>query len=321
MSTIDTSHLQVFVHGLREADQPVIERSRLELFIDDVFHNYRNILDIHERLLESLQARQTEQHPHVGPIGDLVFDAALQWQETYLEYNSHYPKAKYALEQEVASNKALKSFLERCRHAPGTSKQGLDHFLILPIQRLLRYPLLLNQILKLVKRCGPEDHADIETVPQVTELIAEQGKQSQKGVVEAEAKVSLWQLPNTIDGGKFGDGVVEALDLRNPLRELVHKARLYRQPESSTLGSSWTELTAYLFDTYCECVKAEALLVHSDSLCAISRPDQAEQEHVQEGGGACQIRHQQEGECIQRGLVPWNCSDGRLSSSRYPLSL
>ncbi len=246
-----STSLQVFVQGLRYSDQPIIERSRLELFIDDVFHNYANLLDIHERLLESLHNRQMEQHPRVGAIGDLVYDAALQWQEVYLEYTANYPKAKYALEQETASNRAFAQFLDRCRLNPLTNKQGPEHFLILPIQRLLRYNLLLRGILKMIGKTDQPNNPDIETIPMVAELIDEQAKQSQKGVVSAEGKVSLWQLPNTIDGGRLGEGAVEVLDLRNPMRELVHRAKVYRQQESSTISSSWTELTAYLFDTYC----------------------------------------------------------------------
>lgn len=34
----------------------------------------------------------------------------------------------------------------------------------------------------------------------------------------------------------------------NPMRELIHRGRVYRQPES--IGSSWSELVVLLFDNY-----------------------------------------------------------------------
>lgn len=68
----------------------------------------------------------------------------------------------------------------------------------------MRYNLLLGDILKSLKETGPEDHPDIETIPQVIELIGDLGKATQKGVAVNEAKVELWSMQHTLDGGKFG---------------------------------------------------------------------------------------------------------------------
>jgi hypothetical protein len=102
----------LFVNGLREADVPIIERSRLEIFLDDAFHNYRSLLEVHSRLLDGLQARQLEQHPNFGMISDLVLHAALNWQEAYMEYITHYPITKYKVEEEQARNPRFAAFLE-----------------------------------------------------------------------------------------------------------------------------------------------------------------------------------------------------------------
>lgn len=103
---------QVFITPLREAERPIIERSRLDIFIDDAFHNYRSILDVHQRLLEALQQRQREQHPRFGMISDLILDAALNWNEAYLEYMPHYPIAKAKIDDERNRNVKFKTFLE-----------------------------------------------------------------------------------------------------------------------------------------------------------------------------------------------------------------
>jgi hypothetical protein len=102
----------VYIYGLRTADEPIVERTRLEVFLDDVFHNYRSLLDVHTNLLEKLHSRQEEQHPRIGPISDLIYDAALKWQDAIIEYGSHYPKAKYAWEQEKRTNPKFAAFLE-----------------------------------------------------------------------------------------------------------------------------------------------------------------------------------------------------------------
>jgi hypothetical protein len=44
---------------------------------------------------------------------------------------------------------------------------------------------------------------------------------------------------------------VRDLDLLNPMRELIHKGKVFRQPESTIGSGSWSELLILLFDNYC----------------------------------------------------------------------
>jgi hypothetical protein len=91
---------------------------------------------------------------------------------------------------------------------PTSHRQDIYHFINRPIPRLLRYNLLLADILKSLKEVGPENHPDIETIPQVMELIGDLGKATQKGVAVNEAKVELWTFQHSLDGTKFGPRVV-----------------------------------------------------------------------------------------------------------------
>ena len=109
LETMDT----LFVDKLRMAENgPVVERSRVEIFLDEAFHNYRSLLDVHQHLLENLQARQMEQHPQIGAIGDLLLDAALNWQDAYMEYVTHYPIAKAKVQEEEMKNPKFAAFLK-----------------------------------------------------------------------------------------------------------------------------------------------------------------------------------------------------------------
>ena len=102
----------LFVDGLRQADVPVMERSRIEIFLDDAFHNYRSLLEVHSELLEKLHDRQAKQHPQFGTISDLLLDAALNWQDAYMEYVTHYPIAKAKVQEEQQKNPRFAAFLE-----------------------------------------------------------------------------------------------------------------------------------------------------------------------------------------------------------------
>ena len=146
-------------------------------------------------------------------------------------------------------------------------RQDIYHFINRPIPRLLRYNLLLADILKSLKESGgPDDHPDIETIPQVIDLVKDLGRATQKGVAVNESKVELWTYQHSLDGSRFGVRVVSLLlmmlchlltglqvkdlDLLNPMRELIHRGKVFRQPEGPM--SSWAELTVLLFDNYRE---------------------------------------------------------------------
>lgn len=132
-------------------------------------------------------------------------------------------------------------------HNPG--RHEINHYINRPISRLLRYTLLLKDILSAQIAAGPPDHVDIEAIPQIIDLIDSLAKAGQKGVTINTAKVELRHLNTTLDGGKFGSRAVKELDLLNPMRELIHQGKVYRQPEGS-LSGAWSELQLYLFDNY-----------------------------------------------------------------------
>ncbi|EIW72389.1 hypothetical protein TREMEDRAFT_10950, partial [Tremella mesenterica DSM 1558] len=252
LETLDT----LFVNGLRESDHPIIERGSLDNFLDDVFHNYRSLLEVHSHLLENFQQRQLEQHPHYGMISDLILDATLNWQDAYMEYVTHYPIAKAKVRQEIATNPKFAQFLDACLKDPRSNRQDIYHFIYRPIPRLLRYNLLLADILKSLKEVAPPNDPDIETIPQVMELIDNLGKATQTGVAINELKVELLEFSRSLDGSKFGPRTVKDLDLLDPTRELIHRGKLYRQPEGP-ISSSWIELFGLLFDNYFVIVKQE----------------------------------------------------------------
>lgn len=119
-----------------------------------------------------------------------------------------------------------------------------------PTARLLRYDLLLKSILKETKKTELPDHQDISTIPQILDLVGDLAKAINKATAINDAKVKLWQLKTSLDGGKFGPHAVKELDLLNPMRELIHQGRVYRQSEGRGSMSSGSELQLFLFDNY-----------------------------------------------------------------------
>jgi hypothetical protein len=111
---------------------------------------------------------------------------------------------------------------------------------------------LLADILKSTKEAEHPNQSDIDTIPQAMEIIGDLGKATQKGVAVNESKVELWTFQHSLDGTKFGPRSVKDLDLLSPMRELIHRGKVWRQPEGA-ISSAWAELTVLLFDNYREC--------------------------------------------------------------------
>ena len=197
----------LFVDGLRTADVPIIDRSRLDTFLHDVFHNYQSILELHKFLLEDLQARQLKEHPEIGAIGDLYLSAVLEfhgWREAYMEYVTHYPIAKAKVEEEKARNPRFVAFLDDLLRNPLTNRQNIVHFIYRPLPRLVRYKMLFEGIVKSLKELGQPNHPDVETLEQVWELNADLSHNAEKGVDINNAKVELWDYARTLNASKFG---------------------------------------------------------------------------------------------------------------------
>lgn len=104
----------MYIRPLRTAIPPIIdgEKGKLERFIDDVFHNYQELLEHHKKLVAAFHEIQREQHPVIKSITAPMMDAALNFREAYMEYIPNYPIAAYRIDDEMANNSAFKAFVE-----------------------------------------------------------------------------------------------------------------------------------------------------------------------------------------------------------------
>lgn len=140
----------------------------------------------------------------------------------------------------------------------------MKNFINRPIPRLLRYELLLKDIMRNSAE-GHEDHMDI---PNVIEAIKSLGKETEPGVQDAKTKVELWKYnsylvfkhgetfvsdfdPHCICRRKYLHLATQDMDLLDQRRQLVHSGKLLRQPDGGLEWNGWSELFVLLFDNYC----------------------------------------------------------------------
>ena len=75
-------------------------------------------------------------------------------------------QAKAFLDKKQSEDKSFSDFLQRCLESPFSRKLDLWSFLDVPRSRLVKYPLLLKQVLKY-----SEDPDDIKTLTQSVEKL------------------------------------------------------------------------------------------------------------------------------------------------------
>ncbi|KAF9026277.1 Dbl homology domain-containing protein [Hymenopellis radicata] len=240
----DLENIEImYIQPLRNADTPIMDPSKLNTFIDDVFHNFKELGVHHRRLVEKFHEIQRDEHPIIRSVTAPMFDAALHFRDAYMEYIPNYPIAAYRIDNEMATNPAFKEFVEKCVRHPDAHRLDMKNFINRPIPRLLRYELLLKGVLDET----PAGHDDKRDIPQVLEVIKSIGKDTEPGVVSAKQKVELWRYSSYLI---FKHGETVDMDLLDQHRSLIHSGKLLRQPDSGLEWNGWSELFVLLFDNY-----------------------------------------------------------------------
>lgn len=106
-----------------------------------IFANIEDIMMFGVTFLSALEERQTEAKLMVGSIGDIICDY-MQGLDVYRPYCTNQANAARVLND-------LKTRDSRIReHLNSVKVRGLEleHYLLEPMQRLTRYPLLIKQV-------------------------------------------------------------------------------------------------------------------------------------------------------------------------------
>ncbi|KAL0962818.1 hypothetical protein UPYG_G00345880 [Umbra pygmaea] len=117
----------------------------LEEELSHIFGDLDAYIPLHQDLLGQL-ARATSPDGTVGQIGRIVI-SWLPGLNAYRDYCSNQLAAKALLDQKK-QDRRVQDFLQRCLESPFSRKLDLWSFLDIPRSRLVKYPLLLKEILR-----------------------------------------------------------------------------------------------------------------------------------------------------------------------------
>ncbi|KAI4547296.1 hypothetical protein MG293_003851 [Ovis ammon polii] len=206
-----------------------------------IFVNWKELIMANTKLLKALRVRKKtggEKMP-VHMIGDILA-AELSHMQAYIRFCSCQLNGAALLQQKTDEHADFKEFLKKLASDPRCKGMPLSSFLLKPMQRITRYPLLIRSILENT----PEKHVDHSSLKQALERAEELCSQVNEGVREKENSDRLEWIQTHVQC----DGLAEQLvfnSLTNCLgpRKLLHSGKLYKTKSNK-------ELHGFLFNDF-----------------------------------------------------------------------
>ncbi|XP_017266862.1 phosphatidylinositol 3,4,5-trisphosphate-dependent Rac exchanger 1 protein isoform X1 [Kryptolebias marmoratus] len=161
-----------------------------------LFSNIEDILELHKEVLSAVETGlQPEPHPNHA-LGHVF----LQFKESFSVYGEYCSNHEKALRLLIELNKIpnIRAFLLHCMLLGGkrSTEIPLEGYLLTPIQRICKYPLLLKELLKRT----PKKHADypaVEEALQAMKAVCSNINETKRQMEKLEA---LEQLQSHIEG-------------------------------------------------------------------------------------------------------------------------
>ncbi|KAL0103076.1 hypothetical protein PUN28_018401 [Cardiocondyla obscurior] len=214
-------------------EKPLLESLVLSVVeIERIFINWRDIIACNDNFLRTLRIRRDNSYNGiVRMIGDILCEN-IPRMSAYIRFCSCQISAATYLQRLTETSPEFVQVAQTCQQDPRTKGMPLSSFLIKPMQRITKYPLIINKILEYT----PFDHPDRQYLQEALAKSEEFCTQVNEGVREKENSDRLEWLQTHVTC----DGLEEQLifnSLTNSLgpRKLLHFGILHKSKSGKEL--------------------------------------------------------------------------------------
>ncbi|XP_048347330.1 rho guanine nucleotide exchange factor 37 isoform X1 [Sphaerodactylus townsendi] len=142
-----------YVHNLHLCISDIrdhLQKKQLpEIDLEGLFSNIDDVLSVSRRLMTGLEALANQKHEQLFHISSLFQDLKEEMENVYKGYCGNYDQALLLLDIYRKDPRLQKEILDTLHHTvPHTGASDLSFFLVMPVQRVTKYPLLLQKILE-----------------------------------------------------------------------------------------------------------------------------------------------------------------------------
>ncbi|XP_039568980.1 rho guanine nucleotide exchange factor 11 [Passer montanus] len=197
----ELSHLRI----LRVLDLLFFQRLRREQLLSReelglLFPNLPDLIDVHNSLSESMRKLREEQGPIIGEIGDLMlarFEGAAkeEFQRVAAAFCSSQSVALELIRTKQRKESRFQLFMQEAESNPQCRRLQLKDLLIAEMQRLTKYPLLLDNVIK----CTPAGSSEQQKLLRAHEQSREVLRAVNEAVRRAENRQRLREHQRRLD--------------------------------------------------------------------------------------------------------------------------
>jgi hypothetical protein len=186
---------KTYLNSLQIVVDVFIEPIRKDEILDHAdihsqFLNWEPIVGLHKQLLEQLSAVDASE----VKVGE-IFKTYGYFFKMYMQYLSNFDVALTRRAHLMIENKRFEDFLQKALLDPRCKGAGIESFLVTPVQRIPRYRMLLEQILKYT----PEDHDDLEDLHSSLAKVSEVAAANNEAIRLREQKDQIMRIMMTIE--------------------------------------------------------------------------------------------------------------------------
>ncbi|XP_073473267.1 intersectin-1 isoform X3 [Aquarana catesbeiana] len=222
--------------------KPLLESELLtEKEVAMIFVNWKELIMCNIKLLKALRVRKKmsgEKMP-VKMIGDIL-TAQLPHMQPYIRFCSCQLNGAALIQQKTDEVPEFKEFVKRLAMDPRCKGMPLSSFILKPMQRVTRYPLIIKNIIENT----PENHPDHSHLKQALEKAEELCSQVNEGVREKENSDRLEWIQAHVQCEGLSEQLVfnSVTNCLGP-RKFLHSGKLYK-------AKSNKELYSFLFNDF-----------------------------------------------------------------------
>ncbi|XP_007166285.2 rho guanine nucleotide exchange factor 16 isoform X2 [Balaenoptera acutorostrata] len=202
-----------------------------------LFSNITDVLSASRRFFEDLEQRHKAQ-VCVEDISDILEEHAERHFHPYVSYCSNEVYQQRALQRLTSSSAAFREALREVEQRPACGDLPMISFLILPMQRVTRLPLLTDTLC-LKTQGHPERY---KAASRALKAISKLVKQCNEGAHKMERTEQMYTLHTQLDFSK-----VKSLPLISASRWLLKRGELFVVEETGLFRKLASRPTCYLF--------------------------------------------------------------------------
>ncbi|KAG2232198.1 hypothetical protein INT48_004126 [Thamnidium elegans] len=231
--------VETIVNPLLAKSNIIPSAKKREEFIKEAFGNCKELVEVSCALLKDLIGLQRESE-FVPMVGDTLIQHMAYFENPFSQYCPRVSLAEYLVKEEQRNNPDFERFIVQVEKTKRMRRLPFRHFLLNPVTRMQRYPLLVEAILKKTDR----DHPDHTYLTRCLDMVKKVASQSDTLAEVFKKRVQILEMNDRIT---FKQGEFQNLQLTDPHRRLYYQGDLKRRSNGIEVTEK-SDIRTFLFD-------------------------------------------------------------------------